>query len=47
MSDDADRKDKRIYRKDPCPQHDCPCQRIPYSNSKSLFEMLKHEAEDG
>lgn len=29
------------------PQHDQPCKRIPYSDSKSLFEMLKDEAEDG
>lgn len=47
MSDDASRKEKRIERKQPCPKHDCPCQRIPYSDSKSLFEMLKNEANDG
>lgn len=47
MSDDASRKEKRIERKSPCPHHDQPCQRIPYSDSKSLFEMLKNEANDG
>lgn len=29
------------------PKHDQPCKRIPYSDSKSLFEMLKDEANDG
>lgn len=47
MSDDAFRKEKRIERKAHGPHHDQPCQRIPYSSAKSLFEMLKNEANDG
>lgn len=47
MSDDAFRKEKRIERKAPLPHHDQPCQRIPYSSAKSLFEMLKDEVKDG
>ena len=49
MSDDPEPKPRRLGydRKDPRPQHDQPCQRIPYSDSKSLFDMLKTEAEDG
>lgn len=45
MSDEAKRKP--IIRLPTLPRHDQPCQRIPYSDSKSLFEMLKNEANDG
>lgn len=29
------------------PQHDQPCKRIAYSDSKTLFAMLMKEASDG
>jgi hypothetical protein len=29
------------------PQHDQPCKRVAYSDPKSLFDMLKDEAQDG
>jgi len=46
MSDEAKRKRITIYMPHG-PRHDQPCQRIPYSDSKLLFEMLKNEARDG
>lgn len=48
MSDDPQpRRKLGMERKEARPQHDTPCKRIPYSDSKSLFEMLKNEASDG
>lgn len=43
MADDA--KPKRVDRN--APQHDKPCQRLPYETPKALFASMLDEAKDG